>query len=548
MAKKKAVGTKDVNAVEVGQVDGAKPKLKKEVPEGSHIVELLVENIMKVRVAHIKPKHNVIQLTGKNGQGKTSVLRAIAWALTGTSDIPTQPIRAGQRVGSIKMDLGDLVVTRHFTRVEEDKSTKGNTYITKLTVEGKKREQFRSPQTVLDALMGKISFDPLAFIRMGQQTGGDKKQLETLRELVTFDIDIDELDRQQEADYEERKVAGREIDSRTPRLAAMTKPQEGLPAEPIDTSEITKRLEGAANHNSVVTAKRQEKARLEEQAAGALREAQRLHDEAISLLDRAMAQDGRKYILSRQDDPEGSGEAQRLLALSAAITVGDEIDTAAVVQELTKANETNRAIQYVASYKVVEQELQVATEEWELLDKRIKARTQERAAAIARAKMPIDGLSIGNGEVLYKGLPFGQASNAEQIRVSMALAMASNPKLRVLRISDGSLLDSDSMDLITAAAEEHGFQVWIEMSDELIETTEAEKPREPKIITPIGMSQLCWTGSTLYGIDSRGRVWFISQHDGNWKLHGNPIEPSIETWDKIHRNRHANGEHVEVRK
>jgi hypothetical protein len=429
----------------------------KPVPEGSHIVELLVENIMKVRVAHIKPKHNVIQLTGKNGQGKTSVLRAIAWALTGTSDIPTQPIRAGQRVGSIKMDLGDLVVTRHFTRVDEDKSTKGNTYITKLTVEGKKREQFRSPQTVLDALMGKISFDPLAFIRMGQQTGGDKKQLETLRELVTFDIDIDELDRQQEADYEERKVAGREVDSRTPRLNAMAKPQEGLPAEPIDTSEITKRLEGAANHNSIVASRRQEKAGYEEAAIRAAQEALNKRAKAAELRRQAD-----EWETMADEDVARGAEA---LALSASVSIAEEIDASAVVQELTKANETNRAIQYAASYKVVEQELKDATEEWELLDKRIKARTQERAAAIARAKMPIDGLSIGNGEVLYKGLPFGQASNAEQIRVSMALAMASNPKLRVLRISDGSLLDADSMELITTAAEKEGFQVWIERVD-----------------------------------------------------------------------------------
>lgn len=449
----------DIAAAKIGK--------KKEVPEGSHIVELLVENIMKVRVAHIRPKHNVIQLTGKNGQGKTSVLRAIAWALTGTSDIPTQPIRAGQRVGSIKMDLGDLVVTRHFTRVDEDKSTKGNTYITKLTVEGKKREQFRSPQSVLDALMGKISFDPLAFIRMGQQNGGDKKQLETLRELVTFDIDIDELDRQQEADYEERKVAGREVDSRTPRLAAMAKPEEGLPATPIDTSEITKRLEGAANHNSIVAARRQEKARLEEKLATLKAQAGDLRTKAKALFAEAEGLDGMHLPIDEiaLSGPSGIYEIGDVMTLSAAITVGDEIDTAAVVQELTKANETNRAIQYAASYKVVEQELKDATEEWETLDKRIKDREKERKAAIARAKMPIDGLGIGNGEVLYKGLPFGQASNAEQIRVSMALAMASNPKLRVLRISDGSLLDSDSMELITTAAEEHGFQVWIERVD-----------------------------------------------------------------------------------
>jgi hypothetical protein len=86
------------------------------------------------------------------------------------------------------------------------------------------------------------------------------------------------------------------------------------------------------------------------------------------------------------------------------------------------------------------------------------------------------------------------------------------------------------------------------MSDELIETSEAaEKPIGARL-TPIPMAQLCWTGKTLYGLDSQGRVWFVSLTDGNWELHGNPIEPSTEAWEKIHRNRYANGEHVEVGK
>ena len=58
------------------------------------------------------------------------------------------------------------------------------------------------------------------------------------------------------------------------------------------------------------------------------------------------------------------------------------------------------------------------------------------------------GLALGNGEVLLNGLPLSQASGAEQLRLSMAIAMAGNPKLRVLRIKEGSLLDDDNLALL----------------------------------------------------------------------------------------------------
>ena len=67
-------------------------------------------------------------------------------------------------------------------------------------------------------------------------------------------------------------------------------------------------------------------------------------------------------------------------------------------------------------------------------------------------------------------MPFSQASSAEQIRVSLAMAMSLNPKLRVIRILDGSLLDADNLALITEAAVAADYQVWIERVSDPSET------------------------------------------------------------------------------
>jgi hypothetical protein len=93
----------------------------------------------------------------------------------------------------------------------------------------------------------------------------------------------------------------------------------------------------------------------------------------------------------------------------------------------------------------------------------IEAIDAKKAAAVAAAKMPVAGLGFdADGTVTFNGVPLSQASSAEQIKVSLAMAMALNPTIRVVRIMDGSLLDTDSMRLIAEMAAAADMQVWVE--------------------------------------------------------------------------------------
>jgi hypothetical protein len=76
--------------------------------------------------------------------------------------------------------------------------------------------------------------------------------------------------------------------------------------------------------------------------------------------------------------------------------------------------------------------------------------------------MPIKGLSWDEDKVLYNGIPYEQISSAEQLKVSMSIAMAANPKLRMLIIKDGSLLDNDNLKVIAELTKGQDFQAWIE--------------------------------------------------------------------------------------
>jgi hypothetical protein len=109
-------------------------------------------------------------------------------------------------------------------------------------------------------------------------------------------------------------------------------------------------------------------------------------------------------------------------------------------------------------------QMATAQQEWEKLDEAVKSGVRKKDEALATAKYPIEGLGFDTvkREVIYNELPFDQASHAEQMKTSMAIGMAINPKLRIMRIKDGSLLDDKTLAIVAAMAEEHDFQVWIE--------------------------------------------------------------------------------------
>ncbi len=60
------------------------------------ISSLELENVKRIRAVQIQPtKDGLTVIGGRNGQGKTSVLDAIAWALGGNKLKPDNPNRDG---------------------------------------------------------------------------------------------------------------------------------------------------------------------------------------------------------------------------------------------------------------------------------------------------------------------------------------------------------------------------------------------------------------------------------------------------------------------
>jgi len=203
------------------------------------ILKLTAENIKKIRAVEITPTGELVEVTGRNGAGKTSVLDAIWWALAGTKHIQAVPIRKGATKARIRLDLGELTVERRFTE-------KGSM----LTVENAEGARFTSPQGILDALLGALTFDPLAFV-----TQEPREQFETLRHLVPLEIDVDQLDGLNRRDFDARTEINRQAKALRAQADGITVPDK-LPAAVIDTAALKDRMAGVAKTNGEIETRR----------------------------------------------------------------------------------------------------------------------------------------------------------------------------------------------------------------------------------------------------------------------------------------------------
>ena len=138
-------------------------------------------------------------------------------------------------------------------------------------------------------------------------------------------------------------------------------------------------------------------------------------------------------------------------------------------EQFEQAEATNRtaedAARQAATRSRLTAEAAQAEGESARLSEAMDARKLAAVAAVEKAALPIPGLALEHGRVSLNGLPFSQASDADQLRASCAIAMRGDQKLRVIRVRDGSLLDKDSMAILAEMAVDADYQVWVERVD-----------------------------------------------------------------------------------
>ncbi len=400
------------------------------------ITVLEAENVKRIKAVSITPDGHVVAIGGANAAGKSSVLDGIAYALGGKSLIPDEPLRRGQKKGHVTIKLdGDnpLTVKRTFT-------SKGTSSLTVTTADGLAP---KSPQALLDSLCGRIAFDPLEFTRLSPA-----KQAETLRGLVG--LDFTEHDAKHLAIFEKRTIVNRDVKSTEAKLDSA--PQHGgVPDEEVSVADLTKELESAQTTN---TAKTQAGHQANDAVAGEVLAGGRvIHTEAV------LATAQKDFDAAVEYRGKCREEAARLKAEADKLPT---VECQPILDRIAASDKINTAVRENIEKHRLAAELAGLSEQADSLTEQLEQLDEDKQQAMESADWPIEGLGFGDDGVTFADLPFEQASSAEQLRISVAVGLAVNPKLRVLLIRDGSLLDEDNFATIAAMAEEADAQVWIE--------------------------------------------------------------------------------------
>lgn len=406
----------------------------------SRIVKLEAENVKRLRAVTITPEGSVVTIRGENGQGKTSVLDAIEYALAGEKTHPAEPIRRGAEKARVLLETDDgLVVERRWT-------AKGTT----LAVRTKDGAKYSSPQKMLDGLVGRLSFDPLAFMREKPE-----RQAEVLRQLVGVDTTL--LDAKRKQTFDARTEVNRRVAATKARLDAT--PAVEAPDAPQSLTDLLAEQERLHAQHAANEEKRRALQSLRAEA-GRASEQVKMAAARIAELEELLRVARTTLTAAKQNEDEIVARGKALRDEVQALVDPDLEAMAARLRDVEAVNE--RVRQKTARAALVG-ELAAAEEEAAKLSGSLEDIDAQKAAVLEQAAFPVPALGFGESGVTLNGLPLDQASAAEQLRVSMAMGLALNPKLPIVLIRDGSLLDAKSLALVSKMAEEAKAQVWLEI-------------------------------------------------------------------------------------
>jgi hypothetical protein len=400
----------------------------------SKIVGLIINNFKRIKAVAIEPGDDpVVVIRGRNEQGKSSCLDGIAAALGGERLCPKVPIRRGETKAAVRVELDDLVVERRWT-------AGGDSSLKVTTREG---ASVKKPQTRLDGLIGRLSFDPLAFMDLEP-----KKQSETLRDLAGVDFSV--LDDRREHAYVARTDANRQVMQLRTRLAAI--PDVEAPDDPVSSADLIAEQQRRSDLYTQNNLKRSELEQTRTRFRHAGEDVDRVTREIEGL---------QRQLVAAQDMREAL--RVRGAALKAEVEQLVDPDLEELSAQFREVEAVNERVRKKKVRLELARDLEQAEFQAKKLDDEIASIDEKKAAELAAVKFPVPGLSFCDDGVLLDGLPFEQGSQSKRLRVSVAIGAALSPKLRAMLVRDGSRLDKDALELLREEASRLGIQVWLEM-------------------------------------------------------------------------------------
>lgn len=383
---------------------------------------LQVENVKRVKAVALEPSANGLTVIGgKNGQGKTSVLDAIAWALGGDRYRPSNAEREGSTLPPhIKLELSNGLTV--------ERSGK-NSALKVVDTTGK-----RSGQQLLNEFVEQLAIDLPRFLQ-----ASNREKADTLLQVIGVGDQVHSLEVKEKEIYNRRHMIGQEAD-RKRKYADELPHYPAAPNEPVSASQLIRQQQDILARNGENQRKRMRANQIEHEYGRTAAH--------VSLL-RSQLADAEKQLQQL--------EADLAIAQKDALDLQDE-STDEIERSLQEIEQINIQVRANCDREKAEQDAAHYAQQYQDLTKELEEIRHDKYALLDSAKLPLPGLSVEDGELTYNGKKWDCMSGADQLIAATAIVRAINPKCGFVLLDKLEQLDADTLLSFGSWLEEQGLQ------------------------------------------------------------------------------------------
>lgn len=383
---------------------------------------LQIENIKRVKAVALNPVENGLTVIGgKNGQGKTSVLDAIAWALGGDRYRPSNPEREGSTLPPhIKLTLSNGLTV--------ERSGK-NSALKVVDTTGK-----RSGQQLLNEFVEQLAIDLPRFLQ-----ASNREKADTLLQVIGVGDRIHELEAKERDVYNRRRMIGQDAD-RKRKYADELPFYPAAPKELVSAMDLIRQQQDILARNGENQRKRMRANQIEHEYGKAAAH--------VSLLKSQLTA-AQKQLTQLEADLE--------IAQKDALDLQDE-STEEVERSLQEIEQINIQVRANCDREKAEQDAAYYAQQYQELTAELEDIRRNKYALLNSAELPLPGLSVEDGELTYNGKKWDCMSGADQLIAATAVVRAVNPKCGFVLLDKLEQLDADTLLNFGSWLEEQGLQ------------------------------------------------------------------------------------------
>ncbi|HEL1810835.1 TPA: AAA family ATPase [Streptococcus suis] len=356
------------------------------------INRLEIENVKRIKAVKIEPSATGLTIVGgNNNQGKTSVLDAIAWALGGNKYKPSQAQREGSQVPpTLKIVMSNgLIVER-----------KGkNASLKVIDPNGQK-----GGQQLLDSFVEELAINLPKFM-----DSTPKEKAETLLQIIGVGNQLAELELKEKELYNNRHGIGVIADQKE-KFAKEQEYYPDAPKELVSIAELIQQQQAILAKNGENARKRQNVATIKMQ-----------YENAESAVDRL------KQELAKAIDERDKYKQDLAIAQKDAIELHDE-STAEIEANIQQIDDINRKVRANLDKEKAEEDAKEIRQQYNALSVEIEDVRKQKRDLLTNADLPLEGLSVDDGELLYLGQRWDNMSGSQQLQVATAIVRKLKPE------------------------------------------------------------------------------------------------------------------------